>query len=228
MSAFDRDFFFELSKLDQSQLAAVNYDGYRPDVNELHSCGMVSDRFKRLTAGICGDIYKVRGWYKLHEYFRGEPRHIYTYQETRSFRKQLNIAFSIEGLPDDYDGSETAFEEITDGHLTARIGLGFRINSGIKNEGAIDYFEWEQVVREHQAEFDEFFVSLGRYGEPAEFFQPLTAGRVLANRPDYTDDWRFFGRQLNLANDAELLGDYQAFIAEAVRIFTLIDSSIFR
>lgn len=227
MSAFDRDFFFELSKIDQPMLAAINYGGYRPDVCEMHSCNMVSDRFKLLTAGIRGDVFKASRKFKLHEYFRGVPRHIYTYSENHSFRKQLNIAFSVEDVPEEYDGSEESFAAFSDQQCTARIGVGFRINSFMKNEGAIDYFEWERVVRDHQPEFNAFFASLGNYAEPVQIFDSLTALKVLDNPTDYEDDWRFFGKRLTLATDATTLTDYKAFIDEAVRVFTAIDQSIF-
>jgi len=227
MPAFDRDFFHELSTFDQSTLSAIKYSG-RNDVSDMHSSNLVSHHFKCLTGNIKSDVFKSSKKYKLHESFRCQPHHIYTYSENLSFRKQFNIAFSVEGVSEGFDGRGDAFDIINDLQCTARIGLGFRTVAKVNNDGAIDYFYWENVVKNNQAEFDTVFQSVGGYGEPEHLLSPLTVEKVINNRPDPIDGWRFFGRHLNLHSDSHILTNYDTFISEVVRVFKIIDGSPFR
>ena len=227
MPAFDRDFFHELSTFDLSTLSAIKYSG-RNDVSDMHSCNLVSHNFKCLTESIKSDVFKSSKKYKLDESFRCNPHHIFTYPKKLSFRKQFNIAFTVEGVPEEFDGRGEAFDKIHDNQCTARIGIGFRTVAEVNNDGAIDYFYWEKVVKDSHAEFDTIFQSVGSYGEPEHLFSPLTAEKIINNRPNPSDDWRFFGRHLTLDSDSHILTNYDAFINEVVRVFRIIDGSPFR
>lgn len=200
---FDKHFFDELRTLTRPVVEQIDPEKFRPSVTELYNAGLVSHAFLNTLGDIVKGVYKAG--HKLSPAFRAYPQHICTFPDGKAFRKQINIGFSA--------GDDPAYDH-------ARIGLGFRLNQEMSQNGIDEYADFFGDVAESPDEFDSTFASLGGYAEPDDLLDihPLSKA-VLADKPDFADDWRFYGKCLTRRDDEAVLNSMDSFIREAVSVF---------
>ncbi|MCP4757147.1 MAG: hypothetical protein GY866_40305 [Proteobacteria bacterium] len=211
---FDIDFFKELQKLTATAIAPVRPQAYRPTVKELFEDDLVSKNFFDQTIELVKTLYhKSKKKYHFAFEFRVYPQHILDFTKGMAFRRQMNIGFTAGN---------------NEGEHTARIGLGFLLNYNAKPKGIDEYLHFLDKVKKNPADFDTTFSKLGSYGEPESVFNPrLSASAVLKDSPDYNDDWRFYGKQLNLRDHADILTSIDSFVDEVIAVFEHIQHSGF-
>lgn len=214
---FDELFFDELRCMTEARIAPVAPLGYRlrPTVPELKGNGIVSDAFSSVTTEFVRELsIRSRGEYSFDPQFRAYPQHIANFSLRRAFRKQLNVGFSA--------GTDRSKDYV-------RIGLGFRIDQRFKDEGYMDYWEFQKEVQRDQTSFDNTFTALGNYFEywdepnaadPWSHW-PLDSSWVVADQPG-SDAWRFFGKVLFWSSHNEIVSDCHLFVEEVERVFDQI------
>ena len=215
--SFDTKWFDELRKLDRVALGKVpDPDGFVPNVYELTTAGVFSNDFLNLTIKIVKALGKTN--YQFAPHFRAYPRHITNFPKGQAFRKQWNIGFSAGEISDDD---------------FIRIGMGFRL--GLPGEssgesGVEEYWEFLNKVRNRPHDFDNTFQSLGNYAEFGDLTVKLPLSSMVINdTPDYTDDWRFFGKKLSYAitEDRQIMSSIDRLVKEVVEVFDHIYKSGF-
>lgn len=215
--AIDIRWFDELRKLDRVKLNRVaSPERFVPSVAELEAVGALSRDFLIVTLDLVKAFSKTS--YPMDINFRAYERHITTFTKGRAFRKQLNIGFTAgESSKDDY----------------VRIGMGFRL--GLPRDergqkGVEDYLEFLEKVKKAPEAFDTAFAKLGNYAEPQSLLKgsSLSAG-VLNDKPDYSNDWRFFGKKLSFKkpDDQKMIESVEELTKEAVSVFDIISESGF-
>lgn len=208
---FDRHFFDELRTLSRAVVGQVDPENFRPTVTELYNASLVSHGFLNTLGDLVKGVYKAG--YKLSPSFRAYPQHICTFPDGKAFRKQINIGF--------YAGDDPAYDHV-------RIGLGFRLNQETSQKGIDEYVDFLGDIAERPVEFDATFSSLGGYAEPEHLLEthPLSKA-VLTDKPDFADDWRFFGKCLTRTDDDAILSSIDSFVREAVSVFDVLTKSGF-
>lgn len=86
------------------------------------------------------------------------------------------------------------------------------------------YTDFLMKVVDQLKNFDTFFSEVGGYAEPEELMAvtPMSAS-IRHHTPDYSSDWRFFGRYLSWRDDARIISDMNLLVEEMVRVFDLIE-----
>lgn len=208
---FNRHFFDELRTLIRPVIEQIDPESFRPSVTELYNAGIVSHGFLNTLGDLVKGVYKAG--YKLSPSFRAYPQHICTFPDGKAFRRQINIGF--------YAGDDPALDHV-------RIGLGFPMNLVMSQNGIDDYVDFVGDVAERPAEFDAVFSSLGGNAEPEHLLEALPlSSAVLTDKPDFTDDWRFYGKRLTRTDDEAALSSMDGFIREAVSVFDKISKAGF-
>lgn len=208
---FDVKFFDELRTLTRPVVEQIDPVNFRPTVTELYNAGHVSHGFLNTLGDLVKGVYKAG--HKLYPSFRAYPQHICTFPDGKAFRRQINIGFYAG------DGPENDY---------ARIGLGFSLNQEMSQKGIDEYVDFLGDIAERPDEFDSTFASLGGYAEPEHLLDihPLSRA-VLADKPDFSDDWRFYGKCLTRKDDEAVLSSIDSFIREAVSVFDKITKAGF-
>lgn len=209
---FDKSFFNELSTLRDAVISPISPEAYRPSVKELHIHDKVTSKFLMLTADFVKKLYqKSKQRYHFSFDFRVYPQHICNFTKAKAFRKQLNVGFTAGDNESEY---------------AARIGLGFYLNMHENEQGVDEYLEFIKQVKTNPKHFDTTFSKIGSYGEPQHIFSPiLNSTLVLADSPDYNDDWRFYGKLLNYNDNSDILSSVDKFVDEVISVFNYLRSS---
>lgn len=201
--AFNKHFFDELRTLTRPVVEQIAPESSRPSVTELYKAGFVSHGFLNTLGDLVKGIYKAG--HKLSPSFRAYPQHVCTFPDGKAFRKQINIGF--------YAGNDPDSDH-------ARIGIGFSLNQEKSQKGIDEYVDFLGDIAERPDEFDATVASLGGYAEPEHLLGILPLSKaVLADRPDFADDWRFYGKCLTRKDDEAVLSSMDNFIREAVSVF---------
>ena len=186
----------------------------RPSVYELLKVGILSQTFVDVTDQFAKALFKYN--YPLSPEFRvHDQRHIYTFPSGRSFKRQWNVGF--------YAG-DSASEDYM------RIGLGFRLNRHYEPEGLDEFTDFLGAVVQRQKDFDRLMKSLGNYTEPVLKKGRSLAQAVLADQPDFEDDWRFYGKRLSPQDrkDVRILSSIDLLAEECANTFDQIKQSGFK
>jgi hypothetical protein len=207
--AFDSIWFDELRKLDEIEISKVTHPrGFRPAMDELYHAGVISQNFIIQTLNLVRALHKTR--YPFDRQFVAYERHITNFPKGRAFRKQWNIGFTGGDAPEeDY----------------IRIGIGFRLGllgeeSGQK--GVDDYLDYKQRIIKNPSTFDHTFNLLGKFTEPENLASSSSlAQSFLSDKPNFNDDWRFFGKKLKFSNpeDRQKMLVIDELVKEAIRVF---------
>ena len=211
--AFNKQWFDELRGLSEQSIANVTPKSFRPAVDELYVSGFITSNFLNTTLDLVKDLNKTR--FTFSPLFRVYPSHICNFPRGKAFRKQWNIGFFAG------DSSSETF---------ARIGIGFSLNSEMSSQGIDEYSDFIARVAERKSDFDDTFALSGNYAEPfgTETDKKLST-LILSDKPDFKDDWRFYGKMLRLDNnsDRDILSSIDTFVLEAVDVFTTIEKAGF-
>ncbi len=204
---FDIDFFKELQSLTEDVISSAKSGAYLPRVEELKSKNLVSGNFYEQTVNLVKTLHlKSKKRYLLDFEFQVYPQHIFSFTKGKATRKQLSIGFTA---------------GINKRDFTARIGLGFFLNSQVNPKGVTEHIDFLTKVNQDTDHFDSVFSKIGSYGEPPEYFNPkLISSLVLQDRPHYdNNDWRFYGKLLNLHDDNDVLLSIDRFVDVAISVF---------
>lgn len=212
---FDENFFDELRLLTAEAIAPVTPQKYRPTVSELYHENRVSRPFLMKTMDLIKELNMRNSGYGFDPNFRVYPQHITNWSRKKAFRKQLNVGFCAGDNPKED---------------SARIGLGFSLSYNNKPRGVDDYLEFLENVRSQPTNFDNLLSELGNYCEglpPLASSHSMLSEQVLTDKPDYNDDWRFFGKILYRHTSANILSSLNLFVDEIVNVFDKITGAKF-
>jgi hypothetical protein len=214
MAGFDPKWFNQLRALSRDKVLRIQSPRMRPSVYELRNAGILRQTFVDVTDKFAKGLFKYN--YPMSPEFRvHDERHIYTFPTGRSFKRQWNVGF--------YAG-ETASEDYM------RIGLGFRLNRHYEPEGLDEFTDFLGAVVQRQKDFDRLMKGLGNYTEPTFKKKGSLAQAVLADQPDFEDDWRFYGKRLRPLDrkDLRILSSIDLLAEECANIFDQIKQSGFK
>jgi hypothetical protein len=210
---FDKEWFNELRQLSDQAIAVINPKSFRPTVDELVTHDLVSNNFLNSTLELVKGLNKTK--FPFSPLFRVYPGHICNFPRGKAFRKQWNIGF--------YAGDDPSQD-------CTRIGIGFSLNKEMSQQGIDEYVDFIEKIAEHPEKFDSTFHELGNYAEPHHLLtqQPLSS-TIIADQPNFNDDWRFFGKILvySSEHDRSILNSIDMFIDESAAVFDHINQSGF-
>lgn len=226
---FDQKWFERLADLEQdvvSTLEQHEYPNLRPTLGDLRERGLIGDLLPDRATAL---VERLNGDYEwnLHPNFRAKDRHVFTYTQNRSFRRQRNVALTAR--PENW---------------SLRVGIGFDVDRSMNEKGLDDYNEFIREVDNQPGRFDNLMEALGGYVEPKDYTVRSTghsesgADTLKTSefflRPDLHPEhhrvsWRFFGARLQFEDPAHrwILTSYDHLAEFANGVFERIEESPF-